>query len=391
MEERRKVQIALAEGDGSAPEQMAWATKIAIEAAKLDDIDIEFVPTPMGWCVFKEAGDTLPRESMDMATKLGLLFFGGVGEKSLDNTLGAGPNAKFKPEGRCLLTIRNEWGLLVNERPAIYYPELRGVAKVREDAIPDNGVRQIWLRFLLEDSYFGNRTFCGTIGWQAERLTGMRLKDAVTGDESIVADLAFYRASSVTEYFRYAFGRAKALGVPLICVDKSNVMARYVFWRKIAERIHERAFPDVQMRCHFSDDTTRLLFNPTMLDGVIACGNEHGDMLSDGALEAVGSMGMMFSSAINLKTRAAMFESGAGTYPEAKGKDIANPIGRILTGAMMLEHIGAVNGPAAIARAVRRAIAEGYKTPDLFRKGDDPNLRVGTCGMGEKILSLLTA
>ena len=108
-------------------------------------------------------------------------------------------------------------------------------------------------------------------------------------------------------------------------------MPHYVFWRKIVERIHREDFPEVELRFQYSDNTTQMLFNPASLEGVIACGNEHGDNLSDGALAAVGSMGMMYSSAVNPETRFAMFESGAGTYPEAKGKNIANPIGRILT------------------------------------------------------------
>ena len=381
----KEVQIALAWGDGSAPETMAPAVKIADSAAKLDGIQIVWVETPMGWCAFEKYGDTLPEISMKNATKCGILFFGGVGEKSLDKTLGV-KYPKMKPEGRCLLTIRDEWGLLVNERPAIYYPGLEGIANVRPDAIPANGIRQIWLRFLLEDSYFGNRRFANKLGLQAKSLLGVCLKDEVTGNEQIVSDIAFYHRKSIEEYFQYAFGRAREVGVPLICVDKSNVMPRYVFWRRIAEKIHEEKFPDVEMKKFYSDDTTRLLFHPKMLEGVIACGNEHGDMLSDGALEAVGSMGMMYSSAKNLKSGAAMFESGAGTYPEAKGQNIANPIGRILTAAMMLRHIGAEKGADAIERAVRTTLEWGYRTKDIA----SPQCQtLGTAEIGAMILSHL--
>ncbi|MCX6721685.1 MAG: isocitrate/isopropylmalate family dehydrogenase, partial [Candidatus Staskawiczbacteria bacterium] len=193
---------------------------------------------------------------------------------------------------------------------------------------------------------------------------------------------------NVIKYFRYAFQRAKSLGLPLICLDKSNVVPHHVFWRKIAEKIHEKEFSDVEMRVLFSDDAVRTLLHPERLHGVIACTNVDGDYLSDGALEAVGSMGLMYSSAINPDNGMAMFESGAGTYPEAKGKDIANPIGRILTGALMLRHIGAVQGADAIERAVQETLKAGYRTPDLA-SGVSGEIRVGTKAMAMEIMSYL--
>ena len=378
----RKVRVALVEGDGSGPEMMKVACAVVIEAAKKDDVEVEFVKTPAGWAAYKEFGDTLPRQSLKVATELRLLFFGGVGEKDLDKTLGK-KHPEMMPEARCLLTIRQKWGLLVNERPAIFHPGLRSIAKVRESAIPDSGIRQIWLRYLLEDIYFGNRHFIGKIGRRAERVMGLKLKHQVTGKERVVSDIGYYTKRNLFAYFRYAFARARELHAPLICVDKKNVMARYVFWRLIAEKIHKREFPDVEMKCYYSDDTTRLLFNPALLNGVIACGNEHGDMLSDGALESVGSMGLMYSSAKNLKTGAALFESGAGTYPEAKGKNIANPIGRVLAGGLLLGHIEAPKGAQAIENAVLGLLSDGYRTEDLVVR--DP-LEIVSPGYGDKIL-----
>ena len=119
-------------------------------------------------------------------------------------------------------------------------------------------------------------------------------------------------------------------------------MSRYDFWRKIATRIGKEEFPDVSLSHQLVDSANALLFTPAKLHGVIACGNEHGDILSDGAASALGSMGMMCSSAINPDTGAAMFESGAGTAPTLAGQNKANPLGRILTAAMMLRHIGAI-------------------------------------------------
>ncbi len=387
----RKVQIALVEGDGSGPEMMAPATLIAVEAARKDGIDIEFVPTPMGWNAYLNGyGDTLPLESMTVATTLGLLFFGGVGDPQYDLSLGS-KCPEMMPETRCLLTIRGEWNLMINTRPVIYYPELKHIAKVREDAIPEGGIQQIWLRFLLEDGYFGNRHFLsvGGMAHVLRKFVGVCLKHEVTGKEDFVSDIAFYRRSSLEAYFCYAFILAEKMGLPVICVDKANILPRYAFWRKIARMIHEQEFSGVGFKELYVDNACQMLFDPSLLNGVIVCGNEHGDILSDGAASAVGSMGLMCSSAVNPETGVAMFESGTGTFPQARGTGKANPIGRILTAALMLKHIGAVKGADAIEKAVREVLRQGFRTADIARKGDTETRIVGTEVMGRMIFSNL--
>ncbi len=384
----RKVQVALVEGDGSAPEMMAQATKIAVAAAKLDDIEIEFVSTPMGWSAYEKYGDTLPDESFKKASELKILFFGGVGDPKLDDTLGK-EKPEMKPEGRCLLTIRNSWGLLINHRPAVFYPELRSIAKVRPEAIPETGVRQDWLRFLLQDSYFGTRDLLGLVPGEFRRVLGLKTKDQVDGGEYQITELSYYKRETLLQYFRFAFEYARKIGVSVIAVDKANVMPRYVFWSKLITNLHEREFPDVPMQNIYVDNTCQLLFNPAKLHGVIICGNEHGDILSDGAAESVGSLGLMCSSAINPDTGAAMFESGAGTAPTLAGQNKANPIGRILAAALMLRHIGAERGALAIENAVRIILSTGSRTYDLIVDSSKVSyyMHSGTAEMGELILN----
>ena len=383
-----KKQIALVEGDGAGPEMMVAACIVAIEAAKKDGIEIEFVPTPMGWNAYDKYGDTLPKESMKKATELGVLFFGGVGDPEIDKTIGK-EHPEMMPEARCLLTIRNNWKLLLNFRPMIYYKELEHLANVKPEMIPDEGVEQVFIRFLLEDSYFGNQDFVHRVDNDSKAKTGMMLKKEVSGREWIVSDLAYYKRETLEKYFRTVFAYARAKKFPLISIDKANVMARYVFWRKIATRIGREEFPDVPFTHQLVDSANALLFTPAKLHGVIACGNEHGDILSDGAAAALGSMGMMCSSAINPDTGYAMFESGAGTAPTLAGKNEANPLGRILTAAMMLRHIGAKNGADAIDSAVRKVLTQGYRTRDSYNysKGDGKERLVGTKEMGLLILS----
>jgi 3-isopropylmalate dehydrogenase len=385
----KKLKVALVEGDGAAPEMMKVACDIMAEAAKLDDIKVIFEETPMGWCALEEFGDTLPQSSFKRAIEIDTIFFGGVGDPKFDDTIGI-ERPDMRPEAHCLLPIRKEMGLLLNFRPMFFFKELDFLANVKPETIPEQGVEQHWIRFLLEDSYFGNEDFINIIPEELRKTLGVKLKADVTGDEEQVMDLAYYRAATIKKYLRAAFTYARELNLPVISMDKANVMARYLFWRKITTRIGEEEFPDVPLVHQLIDSGNTMIFKPARLRGVIIGGNEHLDILSDGAAEALGSMGLMCSSAINPITGASMFESGAGTAPNHAGQEKANPIGRTLTGAMLLRHRRAVRGAKAIEFAVRLTLKDGYRTGDLFSaERDDPAKLVGTIGMGEKILKRL--
>ncbi|MFA6927781.1 MAG: isocitrate/isopropylmalate family dehydrogenase [Patescibacteria group bacterium] len=393
-----KKTIALVPGDGSGPEMMREACAIVAEAAKKDNIKIEFVNTPMGWNAYHEFGDTLPGESFKKAVKIGTIFFGGVGDPEFDLTIGK-EKPEMMPEARALLALRKTMGLLLNFRPMVFYKTLDHLANVKPENIPEEGVKQYWIRFLLEDSYFGNIDFqpeadpplAKNISFREEirKKIGLKLKQDVTIDDEIITDLAYYKKSTLEKYFRACFSYARELNLPLISVDKANVMARHDFWRKIATKIGAEEFPDVKLIHQLVDSANSMLFTPAKLNAVIACGNEHGDILSDGAAAALGSMGLMCSSSINPETNAGLFESGAGTAPTLKGADKANPLGRILTGALMLRHIGAKVGAEAIEKAVNQVLRDGYRTGDLFTKNDDASKLLGTSGMGEKVFSCL--
>lgn len=380
--------IALVEGDGSGPEMMVVACAVAVEAAKKDGIEIIFEKTPMGWNAYDRFGDTLPQASFDRAAEIGTIFFGGVGDFENDSTIGA-KRPDMKPEARCLLALRKRMDLLLNFRPMVYYKALAHLANVKPEMIPDSGVEQVFIRFLLEDSYFGTADLASKISDEVREQLGIKAKKDVTGEEAMITELAYYRKATIEKYIRAAFAYARAKGLPLISIDKANVMARYDLWRKIVTRIGKEEFPDVKLVHQLVDSANALLFTPAKLHGVIACGNEHGDILSDGAAAALGSMGLMCSSAINPDTGVAMFESGAGTAPTLAGHDKANPLGRILTAAMMLRHIGATNGANAIEVAVKETLMTGWRTGDLFSESDDKDKLLGTRAMGEIIFSRL--
>lgn len=380
--------IALVMGDGSGPEMMRVACAIAIEAAKKDGIEIIFEETPMGWNAYEKYKDTFPQESFNRAVEIGIIFFGSIGDPKFDNTIGA-EKPEMKPEARVLLGLRSTMGLLLNFRPMIYYKELAHLAKVRPETIPEEGVEQVFIRFLLQDSYFGTTDLAEEIDEETRAKLGIKLKKDVTGKEEMITELSYYRRETIEKYVRAAFNYAKQKGLPVISIDKANVMARYDFWRKIVTKIGKEEFPEIPLFHQYVDASNALLFTPAKLHGVIACGNEHGDILSDGAAGALGSMGMMCSAAINPDTGAAMFESGAGTAPTLAGQNKANPIGRILTAAMMLRHIGAKKGADAIENAVKTVLANGFRTIDLAKGDEQPDAVLGTKEMGEKILSCL--
>lgn len=381
-----KREIALVTGDGSAPEMMAEAVRILCRAALLDGVEIEIVNTPMGWKAFQKLGDTTPPESIRRALEIGLIFFGGVGDPALDATIGK-ERPEMMPEPRALLAIRKNLGLLLNFRPMKLMRSLAHLSPLKTELIPEEGVEMVFIRFLLEDSYFGTADLRGEIPVALAEKLGIKLKSEVRGDEERVSELAYYRGDTVRKYIRAALEYARARKLPLISVDKANVMARYAYWRTIVQEV-SRDFSDVSVRYQLVDSACMQLFHPQLLRGVIACGNEHGDILSDGAAEMVGGMGLMHSSAVNPDTGQAMFESGAGTAPTLAGQDKANPLGRILTGGMLLRHIGAEKGAAAIEAAVHQVLVEGYRTFDIAEPGCD---KILTCsGMGEKVLSLIS-
>lgn len=384
---KRKV-IALVNGDGAAPEMMSVATKIVIEAAKKDGIEIVFEETPMGWNAYEKYGDTLPPEMFKRAKEIGIIFFGGVGDTKMDKTIGA-EKPHLKPEARCLLQLREDMGLLLNFRPVIYLKELSHIAKVRPEFISENGINQTIIRFLLEDSYFGNKYMIDCLGAEEAKRFGIKMKDDVIGDENIIIDIAYYKKETIEKYARAAFKYAVVNNLPVISIDKANVLPRYQFWRKIITKIQKEEFPNVPIKHQYVDSAAALLFTPAELNGVIVCGNEHGDIISDGAVAALGSMGLMCSSAVNPDTGVAMFESGAGTACNIAGQNIANPIGRIWTGAMMLQHIGCINGAKAINDAVAKVLKEGYRTGDISSPSTPKDKILGTKEMGEKILEAL--
>lgn len=379
MKEKR---IAVVRGDGIGPEmvEVTWPT-FERAARVYDKIRLIPVDVPMGWATFEEFGDTLPKESLEKVLEIGTVLFSGVGDPKWDADVGV-KRPEMKPETRVLLGLREKMRLLINQRPVIFYKELAHLSKVK---MPPQDIIQLWYRFLLQDVYFGNNDLIHLIPEEVREKIGLKLKQDVTGKEKRVSNIAYFDRDLLEKYFRVVFSRAREMKLPLIVIDKANITPLDTYWRLVAQEIGKE-FPDVAVSFLYIDAATMLVVtNPEIFNAVIACQNMQGDIMTDLA-NALVSIGLMHSSAINPDTGAAMFERGSGTAPTLAGKDIANPLGMFLTGAMMLQHIGAVKGAEVIERAVRKVLQDGWRTADLFRKDvDSSDKLLGTKAMGAKV------
>lgn len=388
MERKRNINIALVPGDGAAPEAMAIAEQVVLVAARMCGWQINFRLAPMGYDAFQEFGNTAPQSSIDLIKKLGLVFFGGVGNPALDKTIGT-EHPEMRPEAPVLLALRQHLGLLINLRPFVLDNKFAHLFGVRADRVPEAGVRMLFARYLLEDCYFGTADLIKHIPENVRKHLGIKLKNNVTGDEEQVTGLSYFTRANLEKYFRWVYSYAREMELPVIVAHKQNVDPVQVFYLKNAHRIGWE-FPDVKQSDLLIDAGIAALFHPGRLNAVIACANLHGDLITDGAAEVEGGMGMMHSLALNPDTGEAMFESGAGTAPSLAGLDQINPLGRILTGALMLDHIGCQEGGEKVRQAVKKTLNDGYRTPDIYLPGKDIwDKVVGTARMGELVIARL--
>ncbi len=377
----REKKIAVVEGDGIGPEMIEVTWPLLEEAARrFDKIQLLRVNVPMGWAAYPEYGDTLPEKSLEMALKIGTVLFSGVGNPEFDKKYSQFP--EMTPEKRVLMGLREKMKLLINSRPVIFYKELAHLSKVK---VPLKDITQYWYRFLLQDVYFGNDDLIRLVPEEIREKIGLKLKKDVTGKEKIVSNLSYFTLESLERYFRAVFSYAREMKLPLIVVDKSNITALDTYWRLVAKEI-AKEFPDVAVSFQYVDAAAMyVVTNSEMFNAVVACQNLQGDILTDLA-NAPLSIGLMHSSAINPDTGAAMFERGSGTAPTIAGKDIANPLGMFLTGAMMLRHIGATKAAEATEQAVKKVLQDGWRMPDIYTEGiDDPVKLLGTKAMGAKV------
>jgi 3-isopropylmalate dehydrogenase len=352
------MKIAVLPGDGIGPEVTAEAVRV-LKAVLGSSQAMELVEAPIGQAGIDSAGDPLPQATLEIARAAEAILFGSAGMPG-DEAI---PFA-MRP-GASLLRLRQQLGLFANFRPAFLFPELIGASTLKPEVV--EGLDLMILRELTGDVYFGEPRGSGTNArGEREAFNTMR-----------------YSEPEVERIAHVAFRTARARRRKLCSVDKANVLEVMQLWREVVTRVGAE-YPDVELTHLFVDAAAMQLMRAPKQFDVIVTGNIFGDILSDAAAMLTGSIGMLPSASMAAGTKG-LYEPVHGTAPDIAGKDLANPLAAILSMAMMLRYsFGLAEQADRVEAAVRRVLAEGLRTGDIFQSGCR---RVGTREMGEAVVA----
>ncbi len=330
-----KKKIAILNGDGIGPEVTRQSINILNAVAERFGHSFEYTEALIGADAIDKTGTALPTETIDICLDSDAVLFGAVGHPKYDND----PNAKVRPE-QGILGIRKALQLFANIRPVTTYKTLYHLSPVKSKNL--EGVDFIIFRELTGGIYFG--------------------KKQTAEDGSSASDECFYTKEEIERISHQAFQYAQKRRKKLTLVDKANVLDTSRLWRKCVQQIATQ-YTDVKVDYMFVDNAAmQILINPKQFD-VILTENMFGDIISDEASVLAGSLGLLPSASVGNKT--ALFEPIHGSYPQAAGKDIANPLGSILSSAMMLDHLGMKEEAALIREAVEWTLENNFVTKDI--------------------------
>ncbi|MFQ3340555.1 MAG: 3-isopropylmalate dehydrogenase [Flavobacteriaceae bacterium] len=334
------LKIALLAGDGIGPEVIDQAVKVSDAIAKKFNHTIEWIPALTGAAAIDAVGDPYPEETHQVCLDADAILFGAIGHPRFDND----PSAKVRPE-QGLLKMRKKLGLFANIRPTFTFPSLLDKSPLKRERI--EGTDLVFLRELTGGIYFGE---------QGRKDDGNTAFDTCTYTRIEIQRLA-------VKGFELAMTRDKKL----CCVDKANVLESSRLWRETVQAM-EKDYPEVEVSYEFVDAVAmRLVQWPNSYD-VLITENLFGDILTDEASVISGSMGLMPSASVG--TENALYEPIHGSFPQATGLGIANPLATILSAAMLFEmSFGLTNEGAEIRRVVDLSLEKGVVTQDL--KEDD--------------------
>ncbi len=334
-----KYNIALLKGDGIGPEIVESAVRVLRAVAEKFGHEFVFTEYDIGGIAIDKHGMPLPEETVKGCLLSDSVLLGAVGGPKWDTLPG-----NMRPE-KALLGIRSAMNLFTNLRPAKLYPALKGECPLREDIV-EGGFDIMIVRELTGGIYFGER--------------GMR--EGKYGEEAY--DTECYSRMEIERIARVAFDAARKRGKKLTSIDKANVLESSRLWRRVVHEIAEE-YPDVECADMLVDNAAMQLVRcPAQFD-VIVTSNMFGDILSDEASQITGSIGMLPSASLGDTTRG-LYEPIHGSAPDIAGKNIANPIATILSGAMMLLYsFGLSKESDAIVSAVDKVLLMGYRTADL--------------------------
>lgn len=350
--------IALLGGDGIGPEVASQAVKVLKSVGKTYDHTFNFQEALIGAAAIDETGNPFPEQTLQTCLSSDAILFGAIGHPKYDND----PKAKVRPE-QGLLAMRKALGLYANIRPVKSYPILYGFSPLKEHIIKD--VDFVVFRELTGGIYFGQPRG--------------RTEDGNTAFDSCV-----YSRDEITRITKLAFEAAVRRRGKVTLVDKANVLASSRLWREVVKQFAADNYPDIQLDFMFVDNAAmKIILNPASFD-VVLTENMFGDIITDEASVITGSLGMLPSASVGDKS--SLFEPIHGSYPEAAGKNIANPIGAILSAAMMLEStFQMIEEAKAITNAVDQALSSGFVTSDLNKEKS-----FSTVDVGDKIAELVS-
>ena len=334
--------ITLLPGDGIGPEVVGEAVRVLETIAGKCGHTFNFKEQLMGGCSIDKYGSSLTDEALADCQASDAVLLGAVGGPKWDD-----PNAKDRPE-RGLLALRKGLGVFANIRPVKVHPELIDSSPLKPERL--EGVDILVMRELTGGLYFGQP----------------KMREMRDGKEYAVDTLEYYDYE-IERIVRLAFSLAKNRKKKVTSVDKANVLESSRLWRQIATKIGEEN-PDIELE-HVLVDTAsmKLVTAPASMD-VIVTENMFGDILTDEASVLAGSMGMLPSASLG-NTGPGLYEPIHGSAPDIAGKGIANPIGTILSTAMLLRHSLELEEEAAVIEgAVSRVVTDGARTVDLGGK-----------------------
>ena len=349
-----KLKIAILAGDGIGPEIMKQGVAVLDAIAKKCNHEFEYEEALVGACAIDARGDAYPETTHDVCMRADAVFFAAVGDLKYDNN----PTLKMRPETG-LLAMRKKLGLFANIRPVATFDCLLHKSPLKEELLC--GADFVVIRELTGGMYFGEK-------YQ---------------DNDKAFDTNVYTRPEIERILKVAFEMAMQRHKHLTVVDKANVLASSRLWRQVAKEM-ETQYPEVMTDYMFIDNASmRVLTEPRFFD-VIVTENTFGDILTDETSCITGSMGLQPSSSLGEHTP--LFEPVHGSWPQAAGQNIANPLAQILSAAMLLEHFGLEREGALVRQAVNASLDANVRTPEIQVEGGQ---KYGTKEVGQWIVNYI--
>ena len=349
-----KLKIAILPGDGIGPEIMKQGVAVLNAIAAKFGHEFTYQEAMVGATAIDAVGDPYPEATHEVCMKADAVLFAAVGDLKYDNN----PTAKVRPE-QGLLAMRKKLGLFANVRPVATFDCLLHKSPLKDELL--RGADFVVIRELTGGMYFGEK-------YQ---------------DNDKAYDTDIYTRPEIERILKVAFECAMQRNKHLTVVDKANVLASSRLWRQIAKEM-EPQYPEVITDYMFIDNASmRVLTEPRFFD-VIVTENTFGDILTDETSCITGSMGLQPSSSLGEHTP--LFEPVHGSWPQAKGQNLANPLAQILSAALLLEHFGLKDEGTLIRQAVNASLDANVRTPEIQVEG---GAKYGTTEVGAWILDYI--